>query len=206
MQHCGVPPGIAFDPPRGRCPHQSPAGHGSSSLDGPESGPSVELGAARVADVVARVLVPQTFRREHVRDDRRLELCLVDLLEAAEPAVQRGFLSFRIEGRNIRLPSVQMFSFPSVSAYRASCSVSALGHTSSRFRHGAGLVPRLSARRRRRRRVQGYAQVLLGLGAQLLAEETWVLVLDRLHAGLAEELLAPQPACPSIVSDTSIYS
>eukprot|EP00741_Cyanophora_paradoxa_P018570 tig00021070_g17929.t1 len=222
MQHCGVPPGIAFDPPRGsvrpldrqdrrhaelrrqedalidlrlvELPGELRGGVGTVvhliSADGPESGPSVELGAARVADVVARVLVPQTCRREHVGDDRRLELCLVDLLEAAEPAVQRGLLSFRIEGRNIRLPSVQMFSFPSVSAYRASCSVSALGHTSSRFRHGAGLVPRLRARRRRRRRVQGYAQVLLGLGAQLLAEETWVLVLDRLHAGLAEELLA----------------
>eukprot|EP00741_Cyanophora_paradoxa_P006655 tig00001029_g6438.t1 len=205
MQHCGVPPGIAFDPPRGsedalidlrlvELPGELRGGVGTVvhliSADGPESGPSVELGAARVADVVARVLVPQTCRREHVGDDRRLELCLVDLLEAAEPAVQRGLLSFRIEGRNIRLPSVQMFSFPSVSAYRASCSVSALGHTSSRFRHGAGLVPRLRARRRRGRRVQGYAQVLLGLGAQLLAEETWVLVLDRLHAGLAEELLA----------------
>eukprot|EP00741_Cyanophora_paradoxa_P012875 tig00020629_g12431.t2 len=222
MQHCGVPPGIAFDPSRGsvrpldrqdrrhaelrrqedalidlrlvELPGELRGGVGTVvhliSADGPESGPSVELGAARVADVVARVLVPQTCRREHVGDDRRLELCLVDLLEAAEPAVQRGLLSFRIEGRNIRLPSIQMFSFPSVSAYRASCSVSALGHTSSRFRHGAGLVPRLRARRRRRRRVQGYAQVLLGLGAQLLAEETWVLVLDRLHAGLAEELLA----------------
>eukprot|EP00741_Cyanophora_paradoxa_P023952 tig00021687_g23130.t1 len=202
MQHCGVPPGspstrlaVPSDPSIVRTAGMLNSGGRkmpssiSGCADGPESGPSVELGAARVADVVARVLVPQTCRREHVGDDRRLELCLVDLLEAAEPAVQRGLLSFRIEGATSgSRPSRCSAFLPSRRTERV---VPSLPWATLPADFDTGRASSsLRARRRRRRRVQGYAQVLLGLGAQLLAEETWVLVLDRLHAGLAEELLA----------------
>eukprot|EP00741_Cyanophora_paradoxa_P014540 tig00020805_g14020.t1 len=61
-----------------------------SHHQGAELGPRVQLSAARVPDVVSHVHIAHPLRREHVGDDRSLELSLVVLLKPAQPANVRA--------------------------------------------------------------------------------------------------------------------
>eukprot|EP00741_Cyanophora_paradoxa_P014504 tig00020801_g13988.t1 len=61
-----------------------------SHHQGTELGPRVQLSAARVPDVVSHVHIAHPLRREHVGDDRSLELSLVVLLKPAQPADVRA--------------------------------------------------------------------------------------------------------------------
>eukprot|EP00741_Cyanophora_paradoxa_P011630 tig00020563_g11237.t1 len=134
-----------------------------SHHQGTELGPRVQLSAARVPDVVSHVHIAHPLRREHVGDDRSLELSLVVLLKPAQPANVRA-CPFRVAP----VRPYPLLEFPGRRPSFASSASSICSQFASiHFQRGL--------------------QLSLGLRAQLFAEEALVTILYGFHAGLEKQ-------------------